>query len=259
MGILNVTPDSFSDGGNNLSFDDAISHCDKMISDGADIIDIGGESTRPGASEVSKELEIKRVIPIIKHISQKHPDIDISIDTSKYEVAKQAVTAGANIINDVTGLANDPEIAELAAENDTALVIMHMQGTPRNMQKNPTYNNVVDDIFNFLKKQIEFAKNIGVRNIYADFGIGFGKTLEHNIELLRNINKFKELDASLLLGISRKSFIGMLTDIEIPAQRDISTALIHAILLNDGIDVIRVHNVELHGLLRRLFNSLKKY
>ncbi len=258
MGILNVTPDSFSDGGKYLEPSKAIEHALMMIDEGADIIDIGGESSRPGAEDVEINEEIKRIEPVITGIRNVNKDIIISIDTRKYEVAKIALELGANIINDISGLTYDVRILELAKLFDSPLIIMHIQGTPKNMQTNPHYNDVVVDIFNFLNEKIKIAKNFGVNKLIADVGIGFGKTYDHNIKLLKNISKFKELNVPILLGISRKTFIGKMTGINEPENRDIPTALIHALLLNESIDIIRVHNVKLLSMLKIIYKSLKK-
>jgi len=257
MGILNVTPDSFSDGGKFFNNEIAVQHALQMIEDGADIIDIGGESTRPGAAEVSLEDELNRTIPIIRELKRLKPETVISIDTTKYEVAKQAVEAGASIINDISGLKTDIRLAELAAKYNVSICIMHIQGTPRTMQSNPFYKNVVDDIYNFLNEKKEFALSLGVKDIICDVGIGFGKTVEYNLELLRNLDRFKSLGTKLLLGISRKSFIGKLLNIEKPEDRDIATAMIHSILLKHDIDIIRVHNVKLISQLRYLAGIFK--
>lgn len=244
MGILNVTPDSFSDGGMYISEEAAIEHAYRLASLGADIIDIGGESTRPGANEVPEDEEIERVIPIVKQVRKELPNIKISIDTTKFKVAKLAIEAGANIINDVSGLNFDEKLSDLAAQNDASLIIMHMQGKPRNMQKNPVYNNVVEDVYKYLSEKTELAKAHGVKDVIVDVGIGFGKTYDHNIQLLKNIEKFNNITGKQLLGISRKSFIGKMLDIETPRTRDIATSLIHSVLLQKNIHIIRVHNVE---------------
>ncbi len=258
MGILNVTPDSFSDGGNYFSKESAVSHALNMIDHGADIIDIGGESTRPGADPVGEEEELKRVIPVIEELKDAKPETEISIDTTKYSVAEAAVKAGASIINDVSALEFEPQLAELAAEYDCSLILMHMQGKPRNMQKDPQYDDVVEDIFKILKNKIQKARQLGASKIIADVGFGFGKTLEHNLELLRNLKEFKKLEVPMLLGISRKSFIGKLTGIEDASKRDLPTVLIHSMLLDAEIDIIRVHNVRHHKLMNELYDSIFK-
>ncbi len=256
MGVLNVTPDSFSDGGMFDTEEKAIEQGLKLWRDGADIIDIGGESTRPGAKYIEEALELRRTLPVIKALKSKAPDMRISIDTTKYDVAKAALSAGAGMINDISGLNVNPDLASLAAEYDVPIILMHIQGEPRNMQKEPHYDNVVDDIFNELKEKIEIARTMGAKEIYADFGIGFGKTYEHNIELLKNIDKFRELNVPLVLGISRKSFMKKMLNIDDPQERDIPTALIHALLLKYKIDIIRVHNVEMINMLKNILHAL---
>jgi dihydropteroate synthase len=256
MGILNNTPDSFSDGGKYFQKEHAIKHAIEMINDGADIIDIGGESTRPGSAKVSEHDEIERVVPVIKEIKLQFPKIIISIDTTKYSVANEAINAGAEIINDISGLNYDENLAHLAAEANVSLLLMHIQGTPETMQVNPQYNNVVEDVYNSLESKIKIAKSYGVQKIIADVGIGFGKTVEHNLELLKNHYIFKSLEVPLLLGISRKTFIGKLLNINTPEERDIPTALIHGLLLNSGVDIVRVHNVRLATMLKKLSQAL---
>jgi len=256
MGILNVTPDSFSDGGQFSSFNTALNRALEMISEGVDIIDIGGESTRPGSLSVSTEVEIQRVIPIVEAIRKKNHSIKISIDTTKFEVAELALEAGADIINDISGLESDIRLADLAATYNGGLILMHMQKQPLSMQVNPEYHNVVEDVFNFLEAKVAIAKSAGVKEIIIDPGIGFGKTLEHNLTLLRNISSFEGLGCDILVGISRKSFLGKLLNIDAPQERDTSTALLHAILLSKNINIIRVHNVKLINQLKTLYNSI---
>lgn len=256
MGIINATPDSFSDGMGYYNRVDSFKKAEEMIIQGVDIIDIGGESTRPGAKEVTENEEQERVIPLIKAIKEKSPQIKISVDTTKFNVAKASLEAGASIINDVSGLNYDRKLANLASEYNAGLVIMHMQGTPRTMQSNPQYYDVVEEVYHFLQERINFALKAGVKEIYADVGIGFGKTLEHNLTLLKQYDKFADLGVPNLLGISRKSFIGKISGIEKAADRDIPTALIHALLLTKKIDIIRVHNVEMINLLKKIYNSL---
>ena len=252
MGILNVTPDSFSDGGNYLDPNQAIKQVDWMVLNNVDIVDIGGESTRPNAQAVSLEEELKRVIPVIKEIRKIYPDLTISIDTTKYEVAKAALDEGATIINDVSGLQFDQRLAELAAEYNATLIIMHMKGTPQNMQDNPEYQDVVSEVYDFLDRQKFLAQSYGVEKIWVDVGIGFGKKYKHNLELLKNLEKFHSLNCPQVLGISRKSFIGKMFDIPDPKERDLQTVLIHSILLIKGIDIVRVHNVEYLNYLRKI-------
>lgn len=259
MGIVNVTPDSFSDGGDYYSTDKALKHSIQLIDDGADIIDIGGESTRPGALEVSIEDEVNRVVPLVKEIrkNELYNNIEISIDTTKYEVAKQSLEAGANYINDISGLNFDARLAELSGEYKVPIIVMHMQGVPRTMQANPYYENAVEDVYNYLAEKIKQAGDLGAYKIIADIGIGFGKSVEHNWELLKHHKRFEDLGVELLLGISRKSFINKAFDIEIPKDRDLETVLIHSILLRDKIEYIRVHNVAYHKRLKDIYLKLK--
>lgn len=252
MGILNVTPDSFSDGGIFLDTLEAIKQVDWMVENSVDIVDIGGESTRPNAPEVPAEEELRRVIPILMEIRKIYPHLTISVDTTKYEVAKAALDEGADIINDVSGLQFNENLAELVANYNAGLIIMHMKGTPRDMQANPEYDDVVQEVYNFLDKQILIAESNGVDKIWIDVGIGFGKKMKHNLELLKNLGKFNTLKYPQVLGISRKSFIGKMFNIDEPKDRDVQTALLHSILITKGIDIVRVHNVEYLNQLRKL-------
>lgn len=256
MGIVNVTPDSFSDGGKYNSFKKATEHALQLVDDGADMLDIGGESTRPGAAAVSADEEIARVVPVIEAIRKVNPTIPISIDTTKYHVAAKAVGAGATILNDISALKTDPRLGELAALKNLPLILMHMQGTPRTMQDSPHYDDVVKDVFKELRERIDFATSLGVKEVIADVGIGFGKTVGHNWQLLKNHAEFLKLGVPLLLGISRKSFIGKTLGIDVAAERDVPTALLHALLLECGASIIRVHDVKLHSQLRELFKKL---
>ena len=245
MGIVNVTPDSFSDGGKFYSTKDAIAHASKLIFEGADIIDIGGESTRPGASEISSSDELRRVIPVIRGIRSNNPDILISIDTTKAIVAKKAVEVGANIINDVSGLSFDSQMPKTVASLNAPIIIMHMKGNPRNMQKNPEYKDLIDDILYYFKERIKIATKAGINRkmIILDPGIGFGKTVEHNFQILSKLNKFNKLELPLLIGPSRKSFIGLTLNLA-PEDRIDGTAATVALGVNNGARIIRVHDVE---------------
>ena len=245
MGIVNVTPDSFSDGGEFYSSKDAIAHAFKLINEGADIIDIGGESTRPGATEISSSDELKRVIPVIQGIRSNNPDILISIDTTKAIVAKEAVEVGANIINDVSGLSFDSQMPMTVASLNVPIIIMHMKGNPRNMQKNPEYKDLIDEILNYFKERIKIATKAGIDRemIILDPGIGFGKTVEHNFQILSKLNKFNKLELPLLIGPSRKSFIGLTLNLS-PEDRVDGTAATVAIGVNNGARIVRVHDVE---------------
>ncbi len=258
MGILNVTPDSFSDGGRFSDVAAAVRHAERMIEDGADMLDVGGESTRPGAAPVEPEVELARVLPVIKGIRIIDKDIPLSIDTSKFEVARAALDAGANMINDVSGLRREPRLARLAADYDVPLVIMHSRDDPRTMQTAPRYEDVIREVLHFLTRQLQFARSCGARQLIADIGIGFAKTQEHNLLLLRHHDRFAELGLPMLLGISRKSFIGKQLGIDKPEQRDYATLALHLYLLNAGVDIVRVHNVTALGQARDLLAALRE-
>ena len=243
MGILNVTPDSFYDGGLHFDLEDTQKRVEAMISEGVEIIDIGGESTRPGSKPVTIEQELERVIPAIKFISEIS-DIPISIDTQKPEVARKAIDAGACVVNDVGGLRNDGMIS-VVAEMNVPVIIMHMQGTPENMQKNPQYGGVVEDIKEWLEERIKAAKRGGIKrsDIIVDPGIGFGKNLKHNLEILGRLDEFKGMSGGVLLGASRKSFIAMMTGNE---GNDRLTGSLSAAMIGAtaGVDLVRVHDVK---------------
>jgi dihydropteroate synthase len=243
MGVLNVTPDSFSDGGQFIDRDKAIEQGIKMVEDGAAIIDVGPESTRPGAESVSADEQIRRAISVISVIAKK-TKVCISIDTTNYEVAKAALDAGANVINDITALA-DERLAQLAAKRKTPVILMHMQGTPRTMQAEPRYKDVVADVLKFLLDKAKRAEKSGIpkERIFIDPGIGFGKTVEHNLKLLANLDKFVKTGYRVLIGPSRKWFIGKLTGKENPADRTFGTAAAVALCASAGVSVIRVHDV----------------
>lgn len=244
MGILNITPDSFSDGGLYLDIKEAIEHARRMAAEGADIIDVGGESSRPGAEPVSLDEELKRVIPVIEALSKKI-DIPISIDTYKADVANEAITAGASIINDISGLRFDPMMVKAAADADAPVIIMHMKGAPRDMQRRPAYKDVVKEIIDFFKERISYAIKNGVKKnkIIIDPGIGFGKTVRHNLKIIKRLGEFKSLGVPILLGPSRKSFIGKILDAP-PEKRMAGTAAAVAMGIANGADIIRVHDVE---------------
>jgi len=250
MGILNVTPDSFSDGGKYFNLNLATEHAFQMIEDGADIIDIGGESSRPGAEEVSVDEEISRTIPTIKEILKYKPNTIISIDTTKSAVAKLALENGTKIINDISGL-SDAKMLEVVKKYDAAVVIMHIQGKPRTMQENPKYKNVFEEVFTFLKNKIEITKNYGISSIIVDPGIGFGKSINHNYELLRNLAKFQQLESPLLIGVSRKSFIGKSLNLEVE-NRDVATIILETDAVNKGAKIVRTHNVKNAIQLKKL-------
>ena len=243
MGVLNVTPDSFSDGGQFTQKEIAIHRAIEMVNQGADIIDIGGESTRPGASEVSLEEELLRTIPIIESLRQKIKQ-KISIDTSKPEVMKAAIEAGASLVNDVNALQN-PGALENVCNTQVDVCLMHMQGKPRTMQENPKYNNVIDDIKGFFDQRILACKEYGIEEsrIILDPGFGFGKTLEHNLEIMNRFSEFRSFGLRLLSGLSRKSMIGaMLNNAEV-SDRVIGSVTAAIITVQNGADIIRVHDV----------------
>ena len=242
-GILNCTPDSFSDGGLYLDPDKAVSRAIEIADEGADIIDIGGESTRPGSIPVSADEEIRRVIPVIKRLKGRI-SIPVSIDTTKAAVAREAIENGASIVNDVTGLRGDDAMARVVAECCVPVVIMHMKGTPRTMQDRPVYKDIVSEISSFFKGSIEIARRAGVdvEKIILDPGIGFGKTLEHNLKILRSISSFRSIGRPIMIGVSRKSFLGQLIGSDVN-DRLLATASSVAVAIAGGADIIRVHDV----------------
>jgi dihydropteroate synthase len=244
MGVLNVTPDSFSDGGQFPDVESAISHAMAMTGEGADMIDVGGESTRPGAEPISAREELARVIPVIARL-RASTTVPLSIDTSKASVAEAAVRAGATIVNDVTAGRADPKMLPLVARENVALVLMHMQGEPRTMQKAPRYENVVREVADFFRQQYACAIECGVdpMAMALDPGIGFGKTLEHNLALLGNLEKLRVHDRPLVVGVSRKGFLGKLIGSSEMSQRKAPTIALTALLRARGGDVFRVHDV----------------
>jgi dihydropteroate synthase len=242
MGIVNVTPDSFSDGGRFLAPEQAIAHALELAADGADLLDVGGESTRPGARAVTAEEELARVGPVLAGLEDT--EATISIDTSKVAVAEAALDAGAEVVNDVTALRAEPALAGLCAGRGCTVVLMHMQGTPRTMQEDPSYDDVVDDVKAFLAERIEFATAEGVAEdrIWVDPGIGFGKTVEHNLELVRRLGELRELGRPVVVGTSRKRFIGTLTGRDVDDRLG-GTIASNVLALRAGADVLRVHDV----------------
>jgi dihydropteroate synthase len=243
MGIVNVTPDSFSDGGNYLDAARAVEHALSLAEQGAEVLDIGGESTRPEADPVSLEQELNRVIPVIESLREQ-TNVPISIDTTKAEVARQALAAGADIVNDISGLTFDAEMISVCAQSDCGIIVMHIQGTPRTMQDNPTYNDVVSEVRSFLAERVAAMSAAGIdrERIMLDPGIGFGKTAGHNLELLRNLSTLRSLRRPLLIGHSRKRFLGKILGRPID-ERTAGTIGVSAALLLLGADLIRVHDV----------------
>jgi len=246
MGILNTTPDSFSDGGEFLDINKALKRAEIMLEEGADFIDIGGESTRPGALKVSLDEELKRVIPVIEAIKREFPESIVSIDTYKSKVALEAVNCGADIINDISGLKFDSNMAKTVVEKRVPVIIMHIKGTPENMQKNPVYKNLLNEISDYFRESLNILKEKGgnAKNVIIDPGIGFGKTFEHNLTILNRLGEFKSFGCPLLIGASRKSFIGAILNKDNAKERlfgSISAAVISAI---KGAKIIRVHDVK---------------
>ncbi|HEX3174122.1 MAG TPA: dihydropteroate synthase [Solirubrobacterales bacterium] len=241
MGVVNVTPDSFSDGGLYLDSPAAIVHGLELAEQGAEILDVGGESTRPGAEEVSAAEEVARVVPVVMGLAGT---ATVSIDTSKVEVAEAALDAGATILNDVSAMRHDPEIGGLCAERGAGLVLMHMQGDPRTMQENPTYGDVVEDVKSFLAERLQTALDAGVaeERVWLDPGIGFGKTLAHNLELLRRLGELRDLGRPLVVGTSRKSFIGEIDGSPV-GERLGGTIASSVMAMAEGAEVLRVHDV----------------
>jgi dihydropteroate synthase len=242
MGIINVTSDSFSDGGQFLHPARAIEHGLALVEDGADILDIGGESTRPGSDYVSAETELERVLPVIERLLTEAA-VPISIDTRKPEVARECLRRGVHMVNDVGGLCQ-PEMREVVAEFAVPAVIMHMQGEPKTMQQSPHYDDVVREVKQFLEQQVALAQEAGISQLIVDPGIGFGKTLEHNLEIMRHLDLFAALGYPLLLGTSRKSFIKAITGVQDPLEREPGTIASNVIGVIKGVNILRVHNVK---------------
>jgi dihydropteroate synthase len=259
MGVLNITPDSFSDGGkyftNKPEISNAVEDAIQMEKDGADIIDIGGESTRPGAEEISIDEELERVIPVISELKNR-VKIPISIDTFKSAVAEEALKAGAVIVNDISGFRFDDKMPETAARYGASCILMHIKGIPRNMQVNPQYENVIEEIKQYLLKSIDIANNAGIKQIIIDPGIGFGKKLEHNLIILKNLNEFKSIGYPLMIGLSNKRFI----DNIFPAlinERVEGTIAANTTAILKGANIIRVHNVLSNKRAARISDALK--
>lgn len=256
VGILNLTKNSFSDGGMFYDFNNAVKHIEEMVSEGADIIDIGAESTKPYSKPVEDDEQLKHILPVLKYINDNNIDIPISIDTRSAKVACESINEGAKIINDVSGLEYDEKMIDCILTNkDVKIVIQHSLGTPENMQVSPCYNNVVDDIWKFLYNKVEMLTQQGVKkeNIIIDVGIGFGKTQADNFELIKRIEEFQSLGCEIMLGISRKSFLNMETDSN--EIKDIFTVAINSLAIERHVDYLRVHNVGLHKKLLTLMKN----
>lgn len=258
MGVLNVTPDSFYDGGRFLDTKKALKQGIIMAEDGADIIDVGGESSRPGSDPVSVEEELKRVIPVIEGLA-KEIDIPISVDTYKSEVAKKALDIGASMVNDISALRFDSEMRKVLKDFDVPVVLMHIKGTPKDMQKNPYYDDLIGEITSYLKEAIIVAKNSGIdeNKIIIDPGIGFGKRLEDNLEILKNLSFLKSLKKPILVGPSRKSFIGKILDLLEEKRLEGSLAALAVAVMN-GANIVRVHDVRESKKVAKIVDSIKK-
>jgi len=259
MGILNVTPDSFSDGGKYMDQAAAVARALEMVAQGADIIDVGGESTRPGAEPVDTAEEIRRTVPVIKKIREQ-TDVLISIDTMKAEVAFHALEAGADVVNDVTSLGGDPGMAKVVAESRAGAVLMHMKGTPQTMQDNPKYTDVIKEVGSYLNKRVVAAEKAGIERaqLVVDPGIGFGKTVGHNLELFRNLPQLAECGCPVLVGASRKSIIGKLLGRNNPEERLAGSLALAAFAIMRGVHILRVHDVLETCDVCRLVDTLLK-
>lgn len=259
MGVLNVTPDSFSDGGLYLDKSLAVRRAHEMIEDGADIIDIGGESTRPGSESVSLEEEIARTIPVIEALA-KDIKVPISIDTYKAEVAKRALDAGASMVNDISGLRFDPDMPEVVSEYKVPVVIMHIKGTPKNMQVDPSYEALIPEIMDYLRISIRLAVKFGIDEdkIVIDPGIGFGKTFDHNLDIIKNLHKFTLLEKPILAGPSRKAFIGKILGDAPASERLEGTAAAVAISIFNGANILRVHDVKEMVKVARVADAIRR-
>lgn len=257
MGVLNATPDSFSDGGDFIEPESALRRIREMVDLGAAIIDIGGESTRPGAEPVSESEELERTVPILTTAVKAHPETLFSIDTTKYGVAREALKAGAHIVNDVSGLEKEPRFADLCAESGAAYICMHSSGNPKTMQQNPRYRHVVDEIKEFLEKKLVYLRKKGVDNSIIDPGIGFGKTLQHNLKLVAGLSRFRELKTPILIGASRKSSIGKILDGRPVDGRLAGTIALHYHCLVEGASIIRVHDVQEAVDSVKIFNAVQ--
>ncbi len=258
MGILNLTPDSFSDGGKFNEIDKALYHVSNMIDEGADIIDVGGESSRPGSDGISTEEEIDRVIPIIKKIKSEF-DIIVSIDTVKSVVAEIAVSeCHVDIINDISALSNDKKMVSIVSKFNIPIVLMHRKGISKTMQEKPFYNDVIGEISQFFEERIIFALDNGIKkkNIILDPGIGFGKRLEDNINIIKNLAKFEKYNLPILMGLSRKRFLGEITNEENPEKREIETAIANLISIKNGASILRVHNIKATKKMLDVFYTL---
>jgi dihydropteroate synthase len=256
MGALNITPDSFSDGGKYIKIKNALNHAREIIAEGAEIIDIGGESTRPGSTPVDEKEELKRVIPIIEKLRKENGEIIISIDTYKSSVAREALKNGADMINDISGLTFDENMVDVANSYNAPVVVMHIKGTPRDMQKRASYEDIMKELLEYFEKRINELTEDGIKKIIIDPGIGFAKTKEHNLKIIRNLMELRVFNLPILIGISKKSFIGSILDKTVD-ERENGTIATNAIALQNGAHILRVHNVRQHRELIKIFEAVK--
>ncbi|MEW5842528.1 MAG: dihydropteroate synthase [Bacteroidota bacterium] len=243
VGILNVTPDSFSDGGKFFEKDAAVSHGLKLLEDGAEILDIGGESSRPGSEPIAEEEELRRVVPVVEEILKQNPKAIISIDTTKAKVAEECLLLGAKIVNDISSFSIDSKMIDIVKRYNATVILMHMKGNPKTMQENPYYDDVVSEVFDYLIEKVEMAKKHGIKNIIVDPGIGFGKRLTDNYELLKRLNEFKAIGHPILTGLSNKSFLGKALEINVE-ERIVPTVITETVAIKNGARFIRTHNVK---------------
>lgn len=258
MGILNVTPDSFSDGGLFFDLDSAVKYALYMYSRNIDIIDIGGESTRPGSESIDYREEISRVIPVIKKIKSEAPEIRISIDTYKYEVASEALEYGVEFINDISGGSFDNRLFSLLSMNKVQYILMHIKGKPKEMQIAPYYDDVIEEEYMYFEEKLQELKNLGITEVIIDPGIGFGKRYKDNIEIIRSLYRFKPLNKKIMIGLSRKSFLKDMLDLSLE-QRDHATSLLNLLSFLNGADYIRTHNIEFAYELKRIIAAISEY
>lgn len=260
MGIVNITPDSFSDGGRFLDHSAALAHAQKLIQDGADILDIGGESTRPGSVRVDADEQLRRILPVVQELART-TTVPLSIDTMSAEVAEACLTVGASIVNDVSGLRRDPRMAEVVARTGAACIIMHMQGTPETMQQNPSYNDVLTELDHFFAEQLQHATSVGIAReaICLDVGIGFGKSLEHNLTILANLDRFLHFERPFCLGVSRKKFLGAVCGRAVQSREAASLAMACLAMPMNAAQVLRVHDVSSTRDAAMLYETLQEY
>jgi dihydropteroate synthase len=258
MGIINLSPDSFYTGNRCATVEEAVRHAENMVEEGAHVLDVGAESTRPGSQAIGEETELKRLAPVVSALAKRVP-VPVSVDTSKPAVADRVLQEGAQIINDVAGLQSHPEMSRIIARHGAGVVVMHMQGVPETMQDNPQYGDVVEDVLEFLRLSVEIAGSAGIApgGIAVDPGIGFGKTLEHNLKLIGSLRRFKVLDKPILIGVSRKSFIGRILELDAEERLEGSLAAGVAGVIN-GADVLRVHDVKATVRAARIAHAIRE-